>query len=58
VLLGIVFIWRTTVSWMAVTGGQPEKRTAALIISAMLTATLGLIVFLVRSEDRSNTPSS
>ena len=58
VFLGIVFIWRSTVSWMAVAGGQPEKRTAALIISAMLTATLGLIVFLVRSGDRSRTPSS
>ena len=58
VLLGIVFIWRSTVSWMAVAGGQPEKRTAALIISAMLTATLGLNVFLVRSGDRSRTPSS
>jgi hypothetical protein len=43
---------------MAVAGGQPEKRIAALIISAMLTATLGLIVFLIRSGDRSRTPSS
>ena len=57
-LRGFVFIWRSTVTWMAVAGGQPEKRTAALIISAMLTATLGLIVFLVRSGDRSRTPSS
>ena len=58
VLLVAVFVWRSTVSWMAVAAGQPEKRTAALIISAMLAATLGLILFLVLSGARTKRPSS
>ena len=46
--LGAVFVWRAAVSWMAVAEGQPEKRVAALIITAMLAGTLWLIVFLIR----------
>jgi uncharacterized membrane protein (UPF0136 family) len=57
-LLGGVFVWRTTVTWMAVAGGHPEKRTAALLITGMLTATVAIIVFLVRSRKRANSPSS
>ena len=50
--LGAVFLWRATVSWMAVADGQPEKRVAALIITAMLAGTLWLIVFLTRARRR------
>lgn len=50
--LGAVFVWRATVSWMAVADGQSEKRVAALIITAMLAGTLWLIVFLARARRR------
>ena len=52
VFLGIVFTWRSIVSWVAFAGGQPEKRVAAMIISAMLAATILLVVFLFRARKR------
>jgi uncharacterized membrane protein (UPF0136 family) len=52
VFLGVVFIWRSSVSWLAFAGGQPEKRVAATIISGMLAATVALIIFLVRARKR------
>ena len=51
--LGAVFVWRATVTWMAVADGQPEKRVAALIITAMLAGTLWLLVFLTQARRRS-----
>lgn len=51
VLLSGVFIWRASVGWMAVSGGQTEKRTAAVLITVMLAGslvTLGLLVGLRR----------
>ena len=56
--LGLVFTWRATVSWMAFAGGQSEKLVAALIITSMLVATLGLIVFLLRTRSRAGEPFS
>ena len=50
--LGAVFVWRATVSWMAVAGGQPEKQVAAVIITAMLVGTLCLILFLAKAGRR------
>lgn len=50
--LGAVFVWRAAVSWMAVADGQPEKRVAALIITAMLAGTLWLIALLTRARRR------
>jgi uncharacterized membrane protein (UPF0136 family) len=47
-LLTLVFVWRTTASWMAVAGGQPEKRTAAVLISLMLCASIATLVRLLR----------
>lgn len=50
-LLSGVFLWRASVGWLAVSGGQAEKRTAALLITAMLAAslaTLGLLIGLRR----------
>jgi hypothetical protein len=39
-LVGTVFIWRSTVSWLAYFGGEAQKLTAAALITAMLAATL------------------
>jgi hypothetical protein len=38
-LVGIVFIWRSSVSWLAYLGGESQKLTAALLITAMFVAT-------------------
>jgi uncharacterized membrane protein (UPF0136 family) len=51
VLLSGVFIWRASVGWIAVSEGQTEKRTAAVLITAMLVGslvTIGLLVGLRR----------
>lgn len=50
--LGLVFVWRSSVSWMAVSAGQSEKLVAATIISTMLAATVALIVYLLRARGR------
>lgn len=39
-LVGAAFVWRSTVGWLAVAGGDGSKLTAALLISAMLVATV------------------
>jgi uncharacterized membrane protein (UPF0136 family) len=52
VFLGCVFTWRASVSWMAFAEGQSEKLIAAGIITAMLVATLALVVFLLRTRAR------
>ena len=44
-----VFIWRSSVSWLAVSGGQSEKLTAALLITAMGVASLAMLVKAARS---------
>lgn len=47
VLLSAVFVWRASAGWIAVSGGQAEKRTAAILITAMLAGsllTLGLLI--------------
>jgi hypothetical protein len=41
-LVGAAFVWRSTVGWLAVAGGDGTKLTAALLISAMLVATVVL----------------
>jgi len=38
-LVGVAFVWRSTVSWMAYFSGESQKLTAALLITAMLLAT-------------------
>ena len=52
--LAVVFTWRATVSWLAVSNGQPEKLVAAVLISSMLAATLGLIAWLWRARRRAD----
>lgn len=49
-LLSLVFIWRSTVTWMAVAGGNSDKVVAGCIITAMLIASLALIVYTIRSR--------
>jgi len=50
--LGLIFTWRSSVSWMAVADGQSEKIVAGSIISAMLIATVTLVVYLVRAKGK------
>ncbi len=47
-LLTLVFTWRSTASWLAVLGGNPEKRVAAALITAMLLASVATLVVLAR----------
>jgi uncharacterized membrane protein (UPF0136 family) len=56
-LLGAVFIWRATVSWMAVAGGQPEKRTAAILITIMLAGTVAMLIGLCRGRKGPDSPA-
>lgn len=39
-LVGIAFVWRSTVSWLAYFSGESQKLTASLLITAMLVATM------------------
>jgi hypothetical protein len=39
-LVGLAFIWRSSVSWLAYFSGESQKLTAALLITAMLVATV------------------
>jgi len=52
VFLGAVFSWRTTVTWLAYAEGNPDKLTAAALISAMLVATICVAAFLIRTRRR------
>jgi len=47
-LLAAVFIWRAGAGWVAVAQGQSEKRTAALLITLMLAASLLTLFVLLR----------
>jgi len=53
-LLSGVFLWRSSVSWMAFAGGQSEKLTAALLITAMGLVSLATIVVAGRALARKN----
>lgn len=52
VLLSGVFLWRASVGWLAVSGGQGEKRTAAILITVMLGGSLVTLGLLVVSRRR------
>jgi uncharacterized membrane protein (UPF0136 family) len=58
-LLSIVFVWRASVSWMAVLAGQGEKQTAATLISLMLAASIAMLIGLLeaRKISRAATPA-
>ncbi|MHC4450516.1 MAG: TMEM14 family protein [Planctomycetota bacterium] len=52
VFLAIVFSWRTFVTWSAYANGKSEKLVAAVLISSMLFATVGIAVYLIRTRRR------
>ncbi len=49
-LLALVFTWRSSITWMAVAGGNSEKVITAYIITAMLIASIALIAYTLRSR--------
>jgi hypothetical protein len=51
-LLTLVFAWRSTATWLAVSGGRPEKLFAAVLITAMFAASAVTIVVLLRARAR------
>ena len=51
-LLSLVFAWRATAGWLAVSGGHPEKLVAAALVTAMLVASVGMTVMLGRGLRR------
>jgi len=51
-LLAVVFAWRSTVSWLAVRGGQEEKLVAAVLITAMEVASLVTLFVLLTAPGR------
>jgi len=56
-LLATVFVWRAGVGWGAVNQGQIEKRTAAVLITLMLAASILTLTVLLRSRsDREERP--
>ena len=48
--LALIFTWRATVSWFAVAQGNPDKLTAAVLITLMLAASVATILRLLRRE--------
>ena len=53
-LLATVFVWRAVVGWSAVNQGQIEKRTAAVLITLMLAASILTVIVLLRSRSDRN----
>jgi len=51
-LLSLVFAWRATAGWMAVSEGRSEKLVAACLVTAMLVASVGMAVVLGRGMRR------
>jgi len=49
-LLAVVFTWRATVGWLAVSAGQDEKLVAAVLISVMDVATVVVLLALLRAQ--------
>jgi hypothetical protein len=55
--LSLIFIWRSTVSWLAFAAGEP-KLIAAVLISSMLLASLSLIFQLLRPTCQAISPAA
>ena len=49
-LLALVFAWRASVGWLAVSAGKSEKLVAAILITAMLAASAALLPFLLKGR--------
>ena len=52
-LLAAVFVWRASVSWLAVLGGQGEKLVAASLITMMLAASIAMLIGLLKARNYS-----
>jgi len=48
--LAVVFVWRSSVGWMAVARGETEKGLAAVLITLMLLASAAVISLLLRNR--------
>ncbi len=57
-LLAVVFVWRASVSWLAVLDGHAEKLVAASLITMMLAASIAMLIglFKARKNSRAETP--
>ena len=55
--LALVFLWRASVSWLAVSSGAADKAVAATLISAMLGGSILLVVLLLRGNGEERTRS-
>ena len=54
--LAAIFGWRASVSWLAFANGASDKLTAALLITAMGTASVLMLVALVRGPGQARLP--
>ena len=52
-LLAIVFVWRASVSWLAVLDGHAEKQFAAGLITMMLVASIAMLIGLLKAAKTS-----
>jgi uncharacterized membrane protein (UPF0136 family) len=53
-LLALVFVWRASVSWLAVLNRQREKVFAASLITVMLAASVPMLLCLLKSRKTSD----
>lgn len=56
VFLSGIFLWRASVGWIAVSQGQAEKRTAAVLITLMLAGSLATLALLLAWRRRGGDP--
>lgn len=52
-LLTVVFVWRSSVSWLAVLDGHAEKQFAAGLITMMLAASIAMLIGLLKASTTS-----
>ncbi len=52
-LLAVVFVWRASVGWLAVAGGNSEKQFAAILITVMLAGSIAMLFGLIKARKTS-----
>lgn len=57
-LVGAAFVWRSTASWLAYFSGESRKLTAALLITAMLSATIVVLPKVIAGIRASRRPAA
>ena len=57
-LLAVVFVWRASVGWLAVLDGHAEKQFAAGLITAMLAASIAMLLGLLKARKAGNVETS